>query len=82
MAKKLMYAKGGEQQVYLVWEALAGRATLAVICTTDEDLARYVTPDRKQWLSRPDPVFVEKVLADHLYGGNDMIIAQRILRRS
>lgn len=82
MSKKLMHAKTGEQQVYLIWEALAGRATLACICTTDDDLARYVTPDRKSWLGRPEPVFVEKVMCDHLYGGNDMAIAMRVMRRS
>lgn len=82
MADDVMRAKTGEQLVYLVWEALAGRATLAVICTSDDVLDRYVTLDRKNWLGREGAVFVEKVMTDHLYGGNDMSIAMRIMRRS
>lgn len=82
MADDVMRAKTGEQQVYLIWEQTAGRATLACICTSDEVLDRYVTLDRKYWLGRPGAVFVEKVMTDHLYGGNDMAIAQRIMRRS
>lgn len=80
--KELMYyAPGAEQMVYLVWELTGDRPTLAVICTTDDDLKRYVTDDRKTWRSRPDPVFVEKVLTDHLYGANDMRIAANLIRR-
>lgn len=79
--KKLMYAMG-DQQVWLIWELKNGRATLACICTTDEDLKRYVADDRKTWHGRPDPVFCEKVVCDHLYGGNDMAIASRIMRQS
>lgn len=83
MMKKLMYSGfGPEQMVYLVWELKADRATLAVICTTDDDLKRYVTDDRKSWHGRPDvPVFVERVACDHLYGAHDMAIAAGLIRR-
>ena len=82
--KKLMYqsGSGGEQMVYLVWEMRNDRPALAVICTTDDDLSRYVTQDRKSWLGRPGPVFVEKVMTDHLYGAHDMSIAANLLRRA
>lgn len=79
--RKLMYGNGVEQLVWLVWELAAGRPTLAVICTTDDDLARYVTPDRKAWL-RGGGVFVEKVMTDHLYGSNDAAIAARLMRNA
>lgn len=80
--ERAMYAKTGEQELYLVWEMAADRPTLAVICTTDDVLARYVAPDRKTWRGRNDPVFVEKVMADHLYGAHDAAIAVRLLRHS
>lgn len=82
MTDDVMRAKTGEQLVYLVWEANRGRAQLAVICTSEDVLDRYVTLDRRQWLGRPGAVFVEKVMTDHLYGGSDMAIAMRIMRRS
>lgn len=80
MPKKLMYGFG-DQLVYLVWHMQNERPTLAVICTTDDDLARYVTPDRKAWLSGRGPVYVERVACDHLYGARDMRIASELLRR-
>jgi hypothetical protein len=49
MTDDVMRAKTGEQLVYLVWEAKQGRATLAVICTSDDVLDRYVTLDRKNF---------------------------------
>lgn len=79
--KKIM-TSFGDQMVYLVWEMKAERPTLAVICTTDDVLNRYVTEDRKSWLGRPDPVFVEKVACDHLYGARDMSIAVSIMRNA
>lgn len=78
--KKLMYSFGN-QMVYLVWEMKNDRPSLAVICTTDDDLKRYVSDDRKTWAGRPDPVFVEKVATDHLYGAHDMAIAMNLIRR-
>lgn len=83
MTKKLMYYTDADvsQMIWLVWEMKAGRPTLAVICTTDEDLKRYVSDDRKFWHSRPDPVFCEKVMCDHLYGAHDSSIAVNLLRR-
>lgn len=77
----MMRAKTGEQYVYLVWELVATKATLGVICTSDDVLDRYVTLDRKQWLGRGGAVCVEKVMTDHLYGGNDIAIVSRIMRR-
>ena len=71
-----------EQMVWLVWEMAADRPTLAVICSTDEDLSRYVSDDRKAWRGRPGGVFCEKVLCDHLYGAHDASIAMNLLRRS
>lgn len=81
--KNLMWYKnkpGSEQMVWLVWELKNEKPMLAVICTTDDDLNRYVTPDRKAWLGRPDPVFCEKVMCDHLYGAHDASIAMRLFR--
>jgi hypothetical protein len=79
--KKLMFhSMTREQMVYLVWEMKNERPTLAVICTTDDDLGRYVTEDRKAWLNGLGPVFVEKVMCDHLYGAHDNAIAMRLLR--
>lgn len=72
----------GDQMVYLVWELKNERPTLAVICTNDEVLNRYVTEDRKSWLGRPDPVFVEKVATNHIYGAHDMSIAAALMRNS
>lgn len=80
MAKKLMYGFGN-QLVHLVWHLVNDRPTLAVICTTDEDLYRYVTGDQKEWLSGRGPVFVERVACDHLYGAHDMRIAAELIRR-
>lgn len=71
-----------DQMVYLVWEMKAERPTLAVICTTDDILNRYVTEDRKSWLGRPGAVFVEKVACDHLYGAHDMSIAVNLMRNA
>lgn len=82
-ARKLMYYDGNsdEQMVWLVWEMAAGRPTLAVICTTDDDLARYVTEDRKSWVNG-GAVFVEKVMTDHRYGSNDARLAANIIRNT
>lgn len=80
-SRKLMYDKGGEQLVWLVWEMAGQKPSLAVICTTDDDLARYVTPDKKSWRIG-GAVHVEKVMADHLYGSNDMRIAASIMRNT
>lgn len=83
MTKKLMYAKSGEEQVvWLVWELQNGHPILAVICTTDDDLARYVTPDRKMWLSGRCAVFCERVMTDHLYGAHDTSIMVNLMRRT
>jgi hypothetical protein len=80
--KKLMYYPGSVMQMaWLVWEMKNDRPTLAVICTTDDDLARYVSPDKKSW-ARGGPVFVEKVCMDHLYGANDTRIAMGLLRNA
>lgn len=84
MAKPMMHYNGdlnAEQMVYLVWELKNDRPVLAVICTSDDVLDRYVSKDRTTWLSRPDPVFVEKTMTDHLYGANDMRIAANLIRR-
>ena len=82
MSKQLMYNKhGGEQLVWLVWELSGDRPSLAVICTTDEDLNRYVSDDRKRWIGRDAPVFCEKVMTDHLYGAHDASIAMNLIRR-
>lgn len=81
--KKLMHYANkpeNEQMVWLVWEMQADRPALAVICTTDEDLKRYVNDDRTMWRGRPSPVFCEKVMCDHLYGAHDSGIAMRLLR--
>lgn len=79
--KKLMHSFGN-QQVWLVWEYKNNRPQLAVICTTDAELDRYVTPDRKHWHGRDEPVFCEKVVCDHLYGAHDMSIAMNLMRRA
>lgn len=81
MTRKLMYYAGdhSEQMVWLVWELKNGRPVLGVICTTDSDLARYVTADKTAWLSG-GAVACEKVLTDHLYGSTDMVILRRLLR--
>ena len=76
--KKLMYTKDAEQLVYLVWE-IKPTPILSVICTTDDDLNRYVTSDRKSWLNGGE-VYVEKVMTDHLYGYSDMRIVMGIMR--
>lgn len=82
MAKKLMYGFG-DQLVYLIWEMKNERPTLACICTTDDDLSRYVTPDRKSWIHQErGPVFVERVACDHLYGEHDVSIAINLLRKT
>ena len=73
---------GPEQMVYLVWEMKNDRPTLAVICTNDAVLKRYVSDDRKTWANSEKPVYVEKVCTDHLYGYHDMSIAAALLRRS
>jgi hypothetical protein len=85
--RKLMYGNGSNQLLWLVWELVSGRTVLAVICTTDDDLARYVSRDRKHWIgcspntgTEHGPVYVEKVYADHLYGQNDAAIAMRLMR--
>lgn len=78
--KKLMFGFG-DQLVYLVWEMKNDRPTLAVICTTDDDLKRYVSDDRKMWANGKGPVFVERVACDHLYGAHDMSIAANLMRR-
>lgn len=77
-----MYATTGEQLVYLVWTLKNDRPTLAVICTSDADLKRYVSDDRKTWASGDGSVFVEKVMCDHLYGARDASIALRLMRQS
>lgn len=77
--RKLIFDGQGEQFVWLVWEMSGDKPTLAVICTTDADLDRYVTPNRKSW-RKGGAVFVESVMTNHLYGANDMRIASRILR--
>ena len=83
--KQLMYYSNDpnqEQMVWLVWKMENGRPTLVVICTTNEDLARYVTPDRKMLLGRNDvQVLCEKTMCDHLFGGRDSSIAMKLLLR-
>ena len=81
MRKQLMYS-GDDQLVYLVWEMQNDRPVLVVICTTDADLNRYVSADRKTWHGRSGAVFVEKVATDHIYGAHDASIARNLLRRS
>lgn len=86
--RKLMHYQNNsdaEQMVWLVWELVKGRNVLAVICTTDRDLSRYVTPDRKYFLGGDQrPAFCEKVMCDHLYGSVDRnaAIAMNLIRRS
>lgn len=79
MTKKLMYSFG-DQQVWLIWELKDNRPMLACICTTNEDLSRYVTSDRKSWIGREGAVVCEKVICDHLYGAHDSSIMMRLLR--
>lgn len=73
--RKLMYYQNNpdaEQMVWLVWALESGKAVLQVICTTDRDLSRYVTPDRKSFLDgNQRPAFCEKVMCDHRFGHVD-----------
>lgn len=81
--KELMYYRSDptqEQMVWLVWELQGGRPALAVICTTDGDLARYITDDRKFFHGTTKAVFCEKVMCDHRYGAHDSSIAMRLMR--
>lgn len=71
-----------EQHVWLVWELVGGRPQLGVICTSDDVLNRYVTPDRKARLGTGTPVFCEMVSTNHWYGANDAAIAARVMRQS
>lgn len=84
MPKKLMHYSGpeSEQMVWLVWVMKNDRPSIAVICTNDEVLSRYVSDDRKTRLGSLETVFVEKAITDHLFGSNDMKIAAGILRNS
>ena len=77
--KRLMYGNSPEQMVWLVWHLVKDRPTLAVIRTTDEDLFRYVTRNKKAWLNGAGAVFVEKVMTNHLYGATDVRLAARIM---
>lgn len=84
MAEKKLKYSFGNQMVWLVWELQAGKPSLALICTTDEDLARYVTDDRRRWHGTEQPVFCETRALDHRFGFEDRerAIAANLIRRS
>lgn len=71
-----------EQQVWLIWEMKNDKPVLAVICTTDADLYRYVDSDLKFFSGTVKPVYCEKVMCDHCYGAHDLSIALAIGLRS
>lgn len=84
MTKALMYYANNpdqEQMVWLVWEYANNRPVLAVICTTNADLSRYVADDRKTLLGSEQPCYCERVMCDHRYGAHDMSIAMNLMRR-
>lgn len=81
--KKRMYSFGDEA-VWIVWELQNGKASLAVICTSDEILARYVSDDRKRWHGSEQPVYCEKRPLDHRFGFEDRegAIRANLIRRT
>lgn len=71
--------------VWCVWElANNGKPQMHVVCTDDENLARYV-PDgsKSKTLHKGTPCVVEKMLVNHAFGQEDLgRIMAALLRRA